>query len=281
MTSSSRSIIKPGSNYQAERFSFPVQIPTVSAGARNKREDKRPPKEEASAPAAAPPQSESLKRVSAPESEQIRRRAEREAGEILKRAREQAEEILEEAREQAQKLQAEAASSGHAEGYEKGYEAGKADGQVQAVEALREQQDVFRNSLERALRSVEDAKKTCLETYMEQLKECSLAVAEKVICISLKSSGQVIKRMLISQTEKLKKTDWVKIYMEKSDYNMMMEADGDVVNELSKLSDNIKFVVMNKGKTGSCIIEMPEEIVDISVDTQMENIRSMLETIRA
>ena len=31
---------------------------------------------------------------------------------------------------------------------------------------------------------------------------------------------------------------------------------------------------------GSCIIEMPEEIVDISVDTQMDNIRELLENIK-
>ena len=42
---------------------------------------------------------------------------------------------------------------------------------------------------------------------------------------------------------------------------------------MAKLSDNIKFVVMDKESSGNCIIEMPDEIVDISVDTQMDNIR--------
>ena len=106
------------------------------------------------------------------------------------------------------------------------------------------------------------------------------AHAEKVIHISLKSSGEVIKHMIISATEKLKKTAWVKIYIDKYDYDMMMEADAGVVDELSRLSDNIKFIVMDKEDRGSCIVEMPEEIVDVSVSTQMGNIRDMLETIR-
>ena len=64
------------------------------------------------------------------------------------------------------------------------------------------------------------------------------------------------------------------------DYDMMMAADADVLEELSHLSDNIKFIVMDKEEDGSCIIEMPEEIVDISVNTQIENIRDILENIR-
>ena len=91
---------------------------------------------------------------------------------------------------------------------------------------------------------------------------------------------EVIRQMIISATEKLKKTAWVKIYIDKSDYDMMMEADADVIDELSHLSDNIKFIVMDKEDTGNCIIEMPEEIVDVSVNTQIENIKDILENVR-
>ena len=96
----------------------------------------------------------------------------------------------------------------------------------------------------------------------------------------IKSCGEVIKQMIVAATEKLKKTAWVKIYIDKYDYDMMMAADADVLEELSHLSDNIKFIVMDKEEDGSCIIEMPEEIVDISVNTQIENIRDILENIR-
>ena len=107
-----------------------------------------------------------------------------------------------------------------------------------------------------------------------------MSVAEKVIHISLKSSGEVIKQMIVAATKKLKKTAWVKIYIDKFDYDMMMKADADVIDELSHLSDNIKFIVMDKEEQGNCIIEMPDEIVDVSVNTQMENIKDILENIR-
>ena len=60
----------------------------------------------------------------------------------------------------------------------------------------------------------------------------------------------------------------------------MMEADADFIDELSRISDNVKFIVMDKETSGSCIIEMPEEIVDVSVNTQLENIKDILENVR-
>ena len=148
------------------------------------------------------------------------------------------------------------------------------------AEALARQQQAAKEELTEALERIEQAKNRCLQHYLEQLKDCSFAVAEKVIHTSLETSGDIIRRMIVFETEKLKKTAWLKIYMEKMDYDMMMNTDADLVAELSKVSDNIKFIVMEKEQRGSCIIETPEEILDIGVETQMENIRDITSTIR-
>ena len=121
-------------------------------------------------------------------------------------------------------------------------------------------------------------KEKCLREYLEELKDIAVAVAEKVIHISLRSSGSVISRMIEAETEKLRKKDWVKIYMEKEDYEAMVQADGQLAEKLSRLSDNVKFIVMEDGKRESCIIEMPDEIIDMSVDTQLENIHRLVDS---
>lgn len=203
------------------------------------------------------------------EAERTLEDAKREAQEILQAAREQASQILEEAR---------------TEGYKEGYGNGYQDGEERAGEACRAEFQKtlsgFQADMRQAIRSVDIAKENCVRAYLDELKNCAIAVGEKVIHISLKSSGEVIKQMIISATEKLKKTAWVKIYIDKCDYDMMMEADTGILDELSRLSDNIKFIVMDKEDRGSCIIEMPEEIVDVSVNTQIENIKDILENIR-
>lgn len=206
--------------------------------------------------------------------------AKEEAARILEEARQQAADILEAARTQARSAKDQARRSGYQAGYQDGQTEGRQTAEEEARKGFQDNLTEFQKDIRQALHSVEKAKEDCLHTYLEELKDCAIAIGEKVIHISLKSSGEVIKQMIVAATEKLKKTAWVKIYIDKYDYDMMMTADADVLEELSHLSDNIKFIVMDKEEGGSCIIEMPEEIIDISVNTQIENIRDILENIR-
>ncbi len=203
-----------------------------------------------------------------------------EAAKTLEDAKKEAARILEEAADKARQEQALARETGMREGYETGYREGREKAESECRQELDNTLADFREDMTRALRSVERAKENCLRTYLDELKDCAVAVGEKVIHISLRSSGEVIKQMIIAATEKLKKTAWVKIYIDKCDYDMMIQADADILDELSHLSDNIKFIVMDKEDRGNCIIEMPEEIIDVSVNTQMENIKDILENVR-
>lgn len=212
--------------------------------------------------------------------EAAREEARQEAEKILEEARQQAADIVEAARTQARSARDQAKRSGYQTGYEEGHLEGKQTAEEEVRQRFQNDFLEFQEDMKKALQAVDRAKEDCVHTYLEELKDCAVAIGEKVIHISLKSSGEVIKQMIISATEKLKKTAWVKIYIDKYDYDMMMKADADVLEELSHLSDNIKFIVMDKEEDGSCIIEMPEEIVDISVNTQIENIRDILENIR-
>lgn len=212
--------------------------------------------------------------------EELGRQWKKEAQEALEEAKREAQEILERARAQAEEDLAAAKEEGYRTGYGTGYREGMARGEAECRENYKEKLAAFESDMRRALGSVETAKENCLRRYLDELKDCAIAIGEKVIHISLRSSGEVIKKMIVSATEKLKKTAWVKIYINKCDYDMMMETDADILDELSHLSDNIKFIVMDKEERGNCIIEMPEEIVDVSVSTQIENIKDILENVR-
>lgn len=210
----------------------------------------------------------------------ILREAQAEADEIRQEAERLAKQLQAEMEEKIEEQKKEAAEQGYEEGYARGLEEGRQKAVEEYGAQLREQLAGFQKDMERALKSAGEAKEKSLNKYLDELKDCAIAVGEKVIHISLKSSGDVIKRMILAETEKLKKTAWVKIYMERTDYETMMKGDADMISELSRLSDNVKFVVMNKDKSGRCIIEMPDQVVDVSVDTQLENIREVLENVR-
>lgn len=202
------------------------------------------------------------------------------AGVLLAEARRKAEQILQETLQEAEAIRAEAKERGYTEGYAQGWEKGLETARSEYEEEKQAEFSSFRAELEEVLHSAGHAKEMVLKKYMGELKDCVIAVAEKVVHISLKSGGEVIGRMIVSATEKLKRKEWVKIYLNKEDYDLMLEADVDVVKELSRLSDNIKFVVMEQESSGNCIIEMPDEIIDASVNTQMDNIRDILDIVR-
>ena len=193
----------------------------------------------------------------------------REKEKILEEARKEAAAIEQEANEKAEQIFEEARMKGYEEGLIRAEEENEAK--------HHENQRFFKESLEKALIEINKEKEKCLREYLEELKDIAVAVAEKVIHISLRSSGSVISRMIEAETEKLQKMDWVKIYMEKEDYETMVQADGHLAEKLSRLSDNVKFIVMEDGKCGSCIIEMPDGIIDMSVDTQLENIHRLVD----
>ena len=59
-----------------------------------------------------------------------------------------------------------------------------------------------------------------------------------------------------------------------------MNADTEFLEALSRLSDNIKIVTMDNEEEGTCIIELPDEIIDASVSTQLENIKDIINNAR-
>lgn len=195
---------------------------------------------------------------------------------ILANARQQADRILADAREQAGLLRE--------QGYREGLESGRVDGTRQALEEHKEILDAelhtLRQNIREVVTDVSIEKEKLLEQYIDDLKRVSLAVAEKIIQTSLQSSGDIIKRMIISATDKMQRKQWAKIYITKCETGISMEVDAEFLEALSKLSDNVKLITMDNGEPGTCIIELPDEIIDASVSTQLENIKDILNNVR-
>ncbi len=196
--------------------------------------------------------------------------------EILEEARAQARQIINDARSQAEYLRD--------QGYREGQETGRQEGTREAYDEQRRLLDAeiqeLQNNISEVIQSVSVEKEKLLEQYVDDLKRISLTVAEKVIQTSLQSSGDIVKRMILAATDKITKKQWAKIYITKCDTAVSMDVDTEFLDKLSKLSENIKIVTMDNGEEGTCIIELPDEIIDASVGTQLENIKDILNNVR-
>lgn len=196
--------------------------------------------------------------------------------EALKRA----EEILDVAREEAAKIKEEARTNGFEEGLREGREDGYWQAYNENSQKLQAERDEIANEVHESITEMEALKQELLDKHLDELRDIAVAIAEKIMRVGLQSSGDVIKRMVVSATEKLSKTQWVKIYISKYDAELMVEGDAGLLKSLSYLSNNIKIIAMEGEEQGTCIIELPKGIIDASINTQMENIRGILNNVQ-
>lgn len=205
-----------------------------------------------------------------------REQAEARIEEMLAQTKAQTELMLQKAEEEAEEIKKQA--------YEEGFEQGISEGFEKAHEEhkqeLKDETAAFLITFRDLIQAYEHEKNMLIDQNIDSLKDISVAVAEKVIQVGLKSSGEVIKKMIVSATEKLKRKEWVKIYISKADASLFVEANTDLAKALVHLSDNLKIVAMENGAPGTCIIELPDQIIDASANTQLENIRSILRGAR-
>ena len=133
------------------------------------------------------------------------------ADEIVAQARREGEALLEEYRQQAaeqiQQLQEEAKQEGFRQGYTDGMAKAQIENQAKLEEQLQQQTEQIKAFLQRATQAKEDL----MLQVQDELCDLSIAVAEKVIHISLKSSREVILRMVQMATERLRRREWVQI----------------------------------------------------------------------
>lgn len=194
----------------------------------------------------------------------------------MEQAVSQAENILNAAREEARRMYEESKAKGYEDGMEEGRQAGYEEAGEKQKEALESELMEMKAWFEDCIASMEREKKELLDKYMVDLKDIAVAIAEKVIRISLKTSSETIKLMILSATSGLRKREWARIHISKYNVDMMLEGDAGFLNTLSYLSDHVKVIKMGE-EDGTCIVELPDEIIDLSVNTQMANIKELLE----
>lgn len=195
----------------------------------------------------------------------------------LKEAVEKADAILNTARREGELLKKEYRKKGYEEGFEEGTREGYEKARKEHLEQFERERQEAKDLLKDCLESIDQKKQEMLEHYKDDLMNIAVAIAEKVIRISLKTSGETIKHMIIAAAGNLEKREWAKIYVSKYDVDLMLEGDVEFLNSLSELSTDVKIIKMENEEQGTCILELPDEIVDSSVNTQMANIREILD----
>lgn len=200
---------------------------------------------------------------------------------IVNSARTQAEELKTKAMDEARRELDQIREGARQEGYREGYARGMAGAMEENHRYREEQAARMAQELKQALEKLSQARTDLMESTQDDMRNLAIAVAEKVVRVSLKSSSGVIARMIQGATEKLKRREWVHIYIAGCDAKGIASVAPQLTMSLAALSDHIKLVPMSEEESGTCIIETPDAIIDASASTQFSNIRAMLADIPA
>lgn len=195
---------------------------------------------------------------------------------ILAAAHEQAAAIREEVRLAAEKEQEVLREDARQQGFSRGYAEGVASGAVEARQRLEEQAEIQSREIKEFLDAAAREKDKMIDQTKEDLKELALVIAEKVIRVSLKSSGDILLRMIDAATEKHRRCEWVQIYLADCDVKNLSCTVPQLASALRHVSDRVRVIPMADDESGTCIIEMPDEIIDASVSTQLDNLRGVI-----
>ena len=207
------------------------------------------------------------------------------ADQMLLEAKRQAEKILGDARQEAQRHAEMLYEDARRNGWETGHAEGVSQGSAQALEENRRVCEEKIKALSEEVAQFLERANAALDRQMDEnigeLRELAIAVAEKVIAVSLRSSSEVIGRMIQAAVDKRKRREWVRIHIAECDAKRMARLSPALTAALASLSSQVRIIPMADDEPGTCIIEMPDEIIDASAATQIHNSRSMLADIPA
>ena len=279
-----RNILKGFLNPPAEEYVFPEAstiemeplIPPGEAAGVEEESEAPPEGLDVTLPAGEPEPLQEEETPPASSSDSPVQYAQLQAELILKQAREEAEALIEEAKAAAQREQEQIRMGARDEGYRIGYAEGTAKAMEDAVRDREATAKRLEGEVQAFLEKADMAREGMLLQVKEELLDLCIAVAEKVVRVSLKSSSDVIVRMIQAATERMKRQEWVHIYISGCETRGTAQISPALTTTLGALSQHVKIVPMGDGEDGTCIIETPEEIIDASVSTQMSNIRDIL-----
>ena len=132
---------------------------------------------------------------------------------ILKQAREEAEQFVEQARAEVQQELDGIRAGARDEGYREGYAQGTAKAMEDAIRDREAAAERMEKDVAEFLEKASLAREEMLGQTREEMLDLCIAIAEKVVRVSLRSSSEVIVRMIQTATERMKRQEWVHIYI--------------------------------------------------------------------
>jgi len=164
---------------------------------------------------------------------------------------------------------------GYTQAYEKGKSLGYEEGKIIAQKEIDKKNEDLIAELCKQIYMVEDSKDEIIKRYEKDLVKLATEIAEKIIRVKISQNDEIIKDILNNAVKDYRNVEWLKIYLSKNDY-ITISTDKNIMERLSQISEHVALEAMADGEDGELIIESPENLIDLGVDTQLSNLRNAI-----
>ena len=157
--------------------------------------------------------------------------------------------------------------------YQMGYNEGKNDGINEANIMSQNQSKIINETVTKLHAEYENV----IEKLAEPMTSLSVKIAEKILMAEISNKDDIstfLNTKVESLVEQLKGSQRLKIYLQPSD---MKKISNEIVDELTKKDHRtISFEVNDNLKTGECIIETEDFVLDSTMKNQLDEIEKQL-----
>lgn len=195
---------------------------------------------------------------------------------IMEAARQEAAELLDRAKESMVDELELIRAGARDEGFRAGYAEGVSHALTETQEQRKMQAAQLAGEVARFLDRADLAREELLQQTQNELRDLAIAIAEKIVRVSLKNSGEILSRMISRATEKMRRKEWVHIYIAGCDAKSFAQVSPNLSALLGAISDQVKIIPIAEEESGTCMVETPDGIIDASVSTQLSNIKDLL-----
>lgn len=165
-------------------------------------------------------------------------------------------------------------SQGKAQGIEEGYKHGFKKGHDEGLQNAIEENKVLVDRLNLTIEALENSKKTLIEREEENLSNLAVEIAELILKKSIEMDKTTIKSIIENIVEENHNKEWIKINISTDVYDALERMNFS--KKIKAVSSGVKLYHSKDLSDSDCVIEMVDEVVDASVNTQLSKIKAVL-----
>ena len=188
--------------------------------------------------------------------------AKKEANRIIENAEKRANEYVEETYIKAKEI----IDNSKSEGYNKGYQEGK----KVADELIEEANGIKLKYLEKSKEILKEIEKDVIDLVIYN--------CENILNMKLDEDKETIISIILKGLDNLNSSDSLIIRVSKDDYNVV-ELSKDRIIAMAGLVEDIEIKIDTKLKCGGCIIESKKGSVDVSLNSQINEMKIVLNNL--